>query len=505
MSQQPNQDILEIILPAGVKVCVSNNFHQMTSYILLEQEDWFEDEMDFIRSLIRPEMAALDIGANHGVYALTMAGLLQGKGHVWAVEPANEPASLLRKSIVANAFEKELTLVQCALSDHEGTATLHLGFSSELNTLQDGVGGESETIVLRTLDSVADEFIDRPIDFIKLDAEGEETKVVAGGRRFFEKHSPLVMFELKHGSAVNYELCAVFSDLGMKNYYLVPGLNALVPVDDPHTLDGYTLNLFACSDQTAARYASRGQLLTRETLAREEDVQGFLSQYPWQDRLLSKRIAAAFRPQALQGLENPGLYHLCLAAVLAFEDRDVHLSMRWLCAKFAKTLFESMFGRPNAPFVSVFACIRLLRGMGCRSMANAVVGNNLQNIEKLVQQSFSTVWLPLFPSSDCKLPEHEQLPNWFYLEALKFLEANRSFSSYFINDDSLMQKALVHSRKDPFWLRRYALVTLRKGQKLKIGENSPLFADSSDEHRNGQAWRILWSRMMGTHKESLQQ
>ena len=40
-------------------------------------------------------------------------------------------------------------------------------------------------------------------ELLKIDAEGEELRVLAGGRRFFAQASPLVMFEIKAGLVVH--------------------------------------------------------------------------------------------------------------------------------------------------------------------------------------------------------------------------------------------------------------------------------------------------------------
>ncbi len=38
----------------GVRVVVPDSLERMTSYVLLEQQDWFEDEIKFLR---RPDLA----------------------------------------------------------------------------------------------------------------------------------------------------------------------------------------------------------------------------------------------------------------------------------------------------------------------------------------------------------------------------------------------------------------------------------------------------------------
>jgi len=101
---------------------------------LREQQDWFEDEIKFLRHLLQPGQKVIDIGANYGVYALCMARAVGPTGQVWAFEPSSSTAGLLAEGIAANGFA-QVTLVQRALSSASGTARLSLSPHSELNAL----------------------------------------------------------------------------------------------------------------------------------------------------------------------------------------------------------------------------------------------------------------------------------------------------------------------------------------------------------------------------------
>lgn len=116
-----------IIIDDNVKITVSKNLEDMTTYILLEIEDWFESEIDFIRSFVAPSTQAYDIGANHGVYAFSMAARMGRGGHVWAFEPTRKPLEMLHASIIENGFQDRVTIVPCALSDHAGIARMGVG------------------------------------------------------------------------------------------------------------------------------------------------------------------------------------------------------------------------------------------------------------------------------------------------------------------------------------------------------------------------------------------
>jgi hypothetical protein len=60
-------------LASGLALQVPASLRSLTTYVLLEQETWFEPEMSLLPLLLEPGMHALDIGANHGIYALEIA------------------------------------------------------------------------------------------------------------------------------------------------------------------------------------------------------------------------------------------------------------------------------------------------------------------------------------------------------------------------------------------------------------------------------------------------
>lgn len=255
----------------GVRIVVPNSLELITPYVLREQQDFFEDELQFIRWLLQPGQKVIDIGANYGVYTLPMAQKVGPRGHVWAFEPASSTAQLLAQGITANAFVN-VTLEQKAVSSSAGSAQLSLQRHPELNSIIHGqppAAGDSETVSLVTLDDCMDRFQWTDIELIKIDAEGEENNIVKGGRRFFANLAPLVQYELKKDATdINFGLIDEFAAIGYDSYRLVPGLNLLVPFDAGSQPDPYLLNLFCCKAACADRLAAQGALL------RSSDVSG---------------------------------------------------------------------------------------------------------------------------------------------------------------------------------------------------------------------------------------
>ncbi len=266
---------LTVSLVDGVLVVVPDALDLITPYVLREQLDFFEDELKFVRLLLQPGQKVVDIGANYGVYTLSMAKRIGPNGHVWAFEPTSSTAKFLARGIAANEFE-HVTLIQSAVSNVAGSAQLALQRNSELNSIihDQASSAESETVSLVTLDDCADRFRWTDIELIKIDAEGEEANIVRGGRRFFSDLTPLVQYELRtNATQMNFGLIGEFAALGYDSYRLVPGLNILVPFDARTQADPYLLNLYCCKPKRAEQLAARGLLIRPSSVVEMEPIE----------------------------------------------------------------------------------------------------------------------------------------------------------------------------------------------------------------------------------------
>jgi FkbM family methyltransferase len=233
----------------------------MSTYVLLEQEDWFEKELDFVRRWLRPGMTVIDVGANVGIYSIAAARLVGPAGCVFAYEPGADARALLERSRRLNRADC-LTVLPFALSDRKGAGFLVHGGWSELHALgPDTEGQAGETVPLTTLDAEAELRGWPPPDLLKLDAEGEEERVLAGGHELLACHSPLVLIEVKAGATVNHHLTRLLRDLGYGIYRLLGGAPVLVPVCETEPFDAFEINFFAAKPDRAEMLAAEGMLV----------------------------------------------------------------------------------------------------------------------------------------------------------------------------------------------------------------------------------------------------
>ena len=297
-------DPIVLTLVDGVRIVVPDSLFLITPYVLREQQDFFEDELPFVRQLLQPGQNVIDIGANYGVYTLPMAQKVGASGHVWAFEPASSTAQFLARGIAENGFG-QVTLEQKAMSNAPGSAQLAFNVQAELRSIVHGTAPPdgSEEVSLVTLDDCMDRFRWQDIELIKIDAEGEEANIIQGGHRFFANLAPLVQYELKSATDLNLDLIRHFAAIGYDSYRLLPGLNLLVPFDSESLPDPYLLNLFCCKADCAHRLAARGLLLRSADLAGAVDspdltaTRGeFRCKYHWRHALAHLPYAAALAP-----------------------------------------------------------------------------------------------------------------------------------------------------------------------------------------------------------------
>ncbi|MGE0829863.1 MAG: FkbM family methyltransferase [Hyphomonadaceae bacterium] len=153
-----------------------------------------EPELGLLPYLADPARAAIDAGANRGIWAEALARICP---RVFAYEPNPKLFPLLKAAARGN--------VECfayGLSDADGAADLLVPgsgrkFSNQGATLNpakiDGGAHATARIETRRLDSLSLP----PIGFIKIDVEGHELAVIEGGRALIARDKPVLIVEIE--------------------------------------------------------------------------------------------------------------------------------------------------------------------------------------------------------------------------------------------------------------------------------------------------------------------
>ena len=425
----------------GTKVVAPNSLNLITPYVLREQEDWFEDEIKFLRRLLQPGEMVIDIGANYGVYTVAMARAVGQSGKVWAFEPASGTARLLAESIAANGFG-DVTIETSALSNVAGTAQLRLEQQSELNALQrdESHTGDSETVAVVTLDDRMDAYDWREIAFVKIDAEGEETNILKGGERFFSALSPLVQYEIKAGADLHLDLAEAFARIGYDSYRLVPGLDLLIPFRIDRPPDGYLLNLFCCKPDRAARLADEGFLLTpastipktlKQRLTIAWDRLAGRNSHDWRHTLATlpygKQLANVWKQTVAAGHSVEVEEALSLFA--KSRDTSVAAGDRFFALESSFMRLSTLCER-EPTHLRLASLARVARDYGARSVAANALASLSDSIVRSKQIDPSEPFLVPAERFELISPGQE-LGDWVLAAVLEELERTSAYSSFY--------------------------------------------------------------------------
>jgi FkbM family methyltransferase len=155
-----------------------------------------EDEnhvIDLLAALTPTTGTFVDIGANVGLVGLRVAALVRPKRTI-LVEPIGANVRLLTESIRLTGLADGCVVLPFGLSDNARAAALYV----EADVRRTGNAGPvprrgttKVPITLRTLD----ESVEGKIDVIKIDVEGEEPAVLAGGGRAIAASLPVIYGE----------------------------------------------------------------------------------------------------------------------------------------------------------------------------------------------------------------------------------------------------------------------------------------------------------------------
>lgn len=418
-------DDLTLAMPDGVRIVVPDDLRITSTYVLLEQQDWFEDEIRFLRAAMQPGMRAIDAGANFGVYTLALARCVGASGRVWAVEPGEPAANYLARSIAANGFS-QAELLRCALSRADGSGFLDASVTPELRRLV--AASSAAAISVRSLDSLAAERGIDNIDFVKIDVEGEEANVLEGAAGFLKRESPLLMLEFLAEKKFNEDIFAPLYRHGYDCFRLVPGIQALAPFYESEEPDAYQLNIFACPPPRAQRLAASGYLI-----AAPADKAPRFEREPGLEPLFAQPFAKNFAQQWRTLTENAphgseiGSYLEALRWFFAAGDMANSATARYWALEQAymrlRALHESGFTvARGASFVRVAAAY------GRRAEAVAASRRLVSAIPAQGEQAFAEPFLPPSPFHETLEPGPDARA-WLLAAAVESYENLFQFSS----------------------------------------------------------------------------
>ena len=157
--------------------------HKALGYLRSRHDEDYEKEVErFIHLAVRQSDVVWDVGANRGLYTKMLATLVGKDGLVVAIEPEAKNIAHLASAVWPLA---NVTLVNAALTDHDGEITLYVndsdptGRTHSLTTAGSAIA-KAQKVPCYSGDSLIKRRVAPQPTFIKIDVEGSEERVLAG-------------------------------------------------------------------------------------------------------------------------------------------------------------------------------------------------------------------------------------------------------------------------------------------------------------------------------------
>jgi FkbM family methyltransferase len=192
----------------------SDTFSLVAQIILWDQYD--------AKRFLKKNSVVIDAGANLGIFSI-WAARLAPEGRVFAFEPVKDTLALLKRN--AGPYGN-VVCVGAGLGDKPKEAIiLDRGVGASTSVMQDSPflqrsenserdrDGRLEKVTIVTIDQfVAENHISR-VDFIKIDTEGYEAKVLQGARKTIERYKPVIAMSAYHNPDDKRDLPRILKEI----------------------------------------------------------------------------------------------------------------------------------------------------------------------------------------------------------------------------------------------------------------------------------------------------
>lgn len=203
-----------------------------------------------ILRFVSPGSTAYDVGANIGLWSLLMGRRVGEHGRVCAFEPIPESAALLRINLGLSNV-RSVRVIELALGAVPATTRMYVPHDAGRASMAPETTDDE---VIETHVTTLDDFWrgdGKPkVDFIKLDAEGSEPRILTGGVELFDVCRPIVTCEVNSDKLRplghhRTEIFDYFRNLGYEPRCWNSHVHCFIPL--PQDVDGDILFLPAPS------------------------------------------------------------------------------------------------------------------------------------------------------------------------------------------------------------------------------------------------------------------
>jgi FkbM family methyltransferase len=197
-------------------------------FVGLEAGGSFEGaEIDYLASVLSPGAVMIDVGANIGLIAVSLAKRIPDVT-IHAIEPVSRTFSALVSNVERNGVERAVRAARFALTDAGDPVVMTTTLNAANHAVPVGrrPGPGEEAVPATTLDAYARDL--HRLDVLKLDVEGLEKMVLNGGRSTIAAHRPVIVMEIESRWTRRYgydaeDIFDLLGELGYRHQRIVAG------------------------------------------------------------------------------------------------------------------------------------------------------------------------------------------------------------------------------------------------------------------------------------------
>jgi FkbM family methyltransferase len=191
---------------------------------LLEYGEWSELEIDLYKDIIKTDDIIIEVGSHIGSHTVPLSKIAK-EGCLYAFEPQLLLFNLLNNNIKENNISNTEIYLE-AVSNKEETVKLNQVDYKELYKNNDEInsGGLDFKVLVSNNDGYEINVITldnkfkhlEKLDFIKIDAEGNEFEILKGGKNLINRFHPIIYLEFIPGE--NLKTIEILNFLDSFNY-----------------------------------------------------------------------------------------------------------------------------------------------------------------------------------------------------------------------------------------------------------------------------------------------
>lgn len=186
-----------------------NTVRMPTRYYKYFEADYEKDNIRIINDRVKSGMVIMDIGAHIGLMTAILGKKVGPTGKVFSFEPTPSTFKILQKTVAINNLS-HATVNPFAVSDKKGTLSFYVSEhdADNSNSLSnskrtDRTEGTVDVQVV-SVDDYIKEHNSGKVDFIKIDVEGAELKLLKGAVQTIRNNYPDMILALHPASIRNF-------------------------------------------------------------------------------------------------------------------------------------------------------------------------------------------------------------------------------------------------------------------------------------------------------------